>query len=123
MALYLETRQIAIWQFSPNLSPEENVKVALMKMASFRQATVGVEALELYTDALKDLDLRAFQVAMASLAETPREQWQTAFPDFGTILELMDEAREMVLPTRPHPNLMPVMEGEKTKLLPGKQGK
>jgi hypothetical protein len=48
----------------------------------------------MYTDYLKNLDLRAFQVAMAILSESPREEGQTAFPSLGDILAAMDEARE-----------------------------
>lgn len=38
--------------------------------------------------------MRAFQVAMATLSESEREEGETAFPSLGTILSSMEEARE-----------------------------
>ncbi len=38
--------------------------------------------------------MRAFQVAMATLSESEREEGETAFPSLGTILATMEEARE-----------------------------
>ena len=38
--------------------------------------------------------MRAFQVAMAILSESEREEGETAFPSLGTILATMEEARE-----------------------------
>ena len=38
--------------------------------------------------------MRAFQVAMAILSESEREEGETAFPSLGTILAAMEEARE-----------------------------
>ena len=38
--------------------------------------------------------MRAFQVAMATLSESEREDGETAFPSLGTILAAMEEARE-----------------------------
>lgn len=68
--------------------------------------------LESYSLALKDLDLRAFQVAMAVISETRRKEGETAFPDLGYILEVMDEARERVTtPSRPVLNTLPAFEG------------
>ena len=94
MPQYLQERQKAIWQFSKNLSLEQNVKVLLTKMACFRQAKMEKTTLELFTAYLLPLDLRAFQVAMASISENGRRDGETAFPDLGTILAAMDEARE-----------------------------
>lgn len=94
MAQYLSERHKPTWEFLPNLSPEENVKVLLAKMACFRQAVLEGETLELFTSYLLPLDLRAFQVAMANLAESERQEGETAFPSMGTILAQMDSARE-----------------------------
>lgn len=94
MAQYLTERQKATWSFLPNLSPEDNVKILLTKMACFRQANLDKETLELFTAYLLPLDLRAFQVAMANLAESERREGETAFPCMGIILARMDEARE-----------------------------
>lgn len=94
MARYLLERQRAIWQFLPNLSTEENVKVLLTKMACFRQAKMDSATLELFTAYLAPLDLRAFQVAMATISESERLEGETAFPSLGIILAAMDEARE-----------------------------
>ena len=114
MALYLQARQIKIWQFSKELSTEENVMSALTKMACFRQATMDDATLESYTMALKDLDLRAFQVAMAVISESPRREGETAFPELGRVLEIMDEARErFTSPRRPQLNTLPVVAGQK----------
>jgi hypothetical protein len=41
--------------------------------------------------------MRALQVAMAVLSESPRRDGEPAFPSLGMILDLMDEASE----TRP----------------------
>jgi hypothetical protein len=41
------------------------------------------------------LDMRAFQVAMAILAEGDREEGETSFPTLGKILATMDETREL----------------------------
>jgi hypothetical protein len=38
--------------------------------------------------------MRAFQVAMATLSESEREDGETAFPSLGTILAAMEETRE-----------------------------
>ena len=114
MAMYLQERQIAIWQFSPNLSVEQNVKVALTKMACFRQAAIDKTTLESYTLALKDLDLRAFQVAMAVISESRRREGETAFPELGYILDVMDEARERFTTiAKPQLNTSPVVAGQK----------
>lgn len=121
MALYLEARQQETWKFSRDLSPEQNIRVALTKMACFRQAAIDEVTLELYSSALKDLDLRAFQVAMAVLAERPRREGETAFPDLGTVLDLMDKARERyVTPRKPKLNTLPLYEVG-TKLLEGER--
>ena len=114
MAIYLQARQIKIWQFSKGLSTEENVMSALTKMACFRQATMDDATLEAYTLALKDLDMRAFQVAMATISETRRGEGETAFPDLGYILDVMDQARERFTTARkPQLNTSPVVAGQK----------
>jgi hypothetical protein len=95
MPVYLQARQKATWQFLPNLSEEQNIKVLLTKMAICRQAKFDKVSLELYTEILSQLDLRAFQVAMAVLAESQREEGETALPSLGDILAAMDEAREV----------------------------
>lgn len=38
--------------------------------------------------------MRAFQVAMAMISESERQEGETAFPSLGTILAAMEEARE-----------------------------
>ena len=114
MALYLEERQIPIWQFSKGLSNEDNVSALLTKMAYYRQAAVNEVMIDLYTEALKGLDLRAFQVAMAIISETKKVQGETAFPDLGYVLDVMDEARERyTTPSRPQLNTSPVVAGQK----------
>ena len=94
MPQYLQARQKGTWQFLPNLSDSENIKVLLTKMSICRQAKMDKPSLELYTEILLPLDLRAFQVAMAMLSESPREQGETALPSLGDILAAMAEARE-----------------------------
>lgn len=121
MAMYLEPRQVTTWQFSPGLSPEENVKVALTKMACFRQAATDETALDLYSEHLKDLDLRAFQVAMAIISETAREEGEPAFPSLGHIMDVIEEARERFFtPRHPILNTTPVFEGVHPALSTGK---
>lgn len=120
MPLYLQERQTEIWQFSRELSTEENVMAALTKMACFRQAAMDDATLESYTLALKGLDLRAFQVAMAVISESRRHEGETAFPDLGYILDVMDEAREMFPKRGVGLNTSPVTAGKEndgTRLL------
>lgn len=97
MARYLSAKQKAIWQFSPDLSAEDNIKIALTKMATLRRAdlTQDPQYLDLFAAYLGPLDLRAFQVAMAVLSERPREDGEPALPSLGMILAEMDEAREL----------------------------
>ncbi len=94
MPQHLLARQKELWQFLPNLSDEDNIKILIGKMAICRQAVPDKQSLELYTETIRHLDLRAFQVAMATLAESPREDGQTALPSLGDILAAMDDARE-----------------------------
>jgi hypothetical protein len=95
MPLYLTERQQRIWQFSKKASEAENIKVALTKMVIFRQGQIdSSDQLEMFTQALVGLDMRAFQVAMAVLSELPRMQGETAFPSLGDILSVMGEASE-----------------------------
>lgn len=92
--------------------------MALTKMACFRQAVIDLTTLESYTLALKDLDLRAFQVAMAVISETRREKGETAFPDLGYVLDVMEEARERYTsPRNPKLNTTPVIAGAEMKRL------
>ena len=94
MPQYLQERQMQTWQFAPNLSLRTNIEVALMKMAGCRQAKPSKMDVQLYSSILEPLDMRAFQVAMATLSESEREEGETAFPSLGTILATMEEARE-----------------------------
>jgi hypothetical protein len=95
MPQYLTDAQKEIWQFLPNRPAEWNVKKLLTTMACFRQAKMDRETLELFTAYLLPLDLRAFQVAMATISTSERKDGETAFPSLGTILAAMDEAREL----------------------------
>lgn len=114
MALYLQARQIAIWEFSPKFSARENIQIALTKMANFRQASTDETSLKSYAIALEDLDLRAFQVAMAIISETTPREGETLFPSLGYVLDVMDEARErFTTARRPQLNTAPVMAGQK----------
>lgn len=95
MPQYLTERESKLWGFSKNLSNEQNVKILLGKMAIYRQAArLDVVTLEAYAQALVDLDLRAFQVAMRNLSCSERAEGETAFPSLGTILAEMENARE-----------------------------
>jgi hypothetical protein len=94
MPQYLLERQKVTWQFLPNLSDLQNIKVLLTKMAICRGAKIDKPTLELLTEILLPLDLRAFQVAMATLAESQRQEGETALPSLGDILAAMEEARE-----------------------------
>lgn len=97
MPKYLLERHKATWQFSKNLSTEENIKILLAKMVCFRQGNLASDPnyLDLFAPYLAPLDMRAFQVAMAMLAESPRVEGQTALPSLGDIMEAMEEAREV----------------------------
>lgn len=94
MPKYLAEQEVNQWGFSPQLCNEDNVSALLTKMAIFRQARTDEVTLELYTQYLVRLDLRAFQVAMMTISHSEREEGETAFPSLGTILRHMDEARE-----------------------------
>jgi hypothetical protein len=94
MPKYLQERQITVWQFAQSLSLRTNIEVALFKMAGCRQAKPSKMDVQLYSSILEPLDMRAFQVAMATLSESEREEGETAFPSLGTILAAMEEARE-----------------------------
>jgi hypothetical protein len=72
----------------------ENVKIALTRMACYRQAVMDRATLEAFTQALMQEDLRAFQVAMAIISETMREPGETAFHDLGYILAIIRKAEE-----------------------------
>ena len=96
MPQYLTEQEIKFWGFSKKLSDEDNVTGLLAKMAMCRQAgKLDPETLELFTQYLLPLDLRAFQVAMKNLSTSERQEGETAFPSLGTILVAMDEAREL----------------------------
>lgn len=98
MPIYLSKEWERLWAFLPNLSPEGNIKAALTHLAVCRQVKMSQEdwklTLETYTNHLKNLDLRSFQVAMAIISTSKRQEGETSFPDLGTILEVMDDARE-----------------------------
>ena len=114
MALYLQARQVPIWQFSSELSNEDNVSALLTKMAYYRQAAVNEVMIDVYTAALVALDLRAFQVAMAIISERKPAQGETSFPCFGYVLDVIEEARERyITPDHPRLNTSPVMAGHK----------
>ena len=78
--------------------------------------------IDLYSAALAPLDMRAFQVAMAILSERERSEGETAFPTLGTILAVMEDARE-VFPQYSAGltsiNIQPVFDEAKTKRLQG----
>ena len=95
MPQYLAEQEIKLWGWSTTLSDEQNVKILLGKMAICRQASKLDEVtLGIYTQTLINLDLRAFQVAMARISNTRPQQGETLFPSLGYILEEMEEARE-----------------------------
>ena len=95
MPRYLQARHKELWTWSTNLSTKENIKILLGKMAIFRQAEMDKPTLVLYTQALSPLpDLRALQAALVMLAESDREEGETALPPLGKILVAYDECRE-----------------------------
>ena len=63
-------------------------------MATFRGTKVDSVTLQVFVAALEDLDMRAFQVAMARISNTRPEQGETLFPSLGYILEEIEDARE-----------------------------
>ena len=95
MPQYLAGQEIRLWGFLKELSLEDNVTALLAKMAIYRQAgKLDETTLNLYTEYLLPLDLRAFQVAMRNLAQSPRQEGETAFPTLGDVLAAMDDVRE-----------------------------
>ena len=100
MAIVLTEKQTAIWKCSPNLSPKANVKMLLTKLACFRQATIDATTLELYSSYLASENLVPLQIALARLAEKPRGEGETAFPELGRIIA---EIKELDGPPAPTP--------------------
>ena len=95
MPQYLTGQEINTWGFSKKLLNEDNVSALLVKLAIYRQASkLDETTLELFTQYLVNLDLRAFQVAMKVLSTSERQEGETAFPSLGSILAAMEEARE-----------------------------
>ena len=95
MSQYLTEQETKLWGFSKKISKEQNIKILLGKMAIYRQASrLDQTTLELFTEYLLPLDLRAFQVAMKNLSQSKRVEGETSFPCLGDILAAMDEARE-----------------------------
>jgi hypothetical protein len=76
-------------------------------MACFRQATMDATTLEAYTQVLVQEDLRAFQVAMATISETKREPGETAFPELSYVLEVMRKTTSCYLGEMP-PDSRPI---------------
>ena len=114
MAIYLQARQMRIWAFSPEFSKEENIMVALTKMANFRQARIDETTLKSYCLALEDLDMRAFQVACAIISERDPREGEVRFPSLGYILDVMEEAREkFTTVSKPELDTSPVVAGQK----------
>ena len=69
--------------------------------------------LDLFSSVLVNEDLRAFQVAMATLSETPRPEGETAFPDLGTILtEIADAHRVYRTKDEPPYDPTPIYAGK-----------
>jgi hypothetical protein len=95
MPRYLTEEDKKQWTFSKTLSTTQNVAALLTKMAIYRQANIDKVTLKLFTEYLEPLDLRAFQVAMAMISTSERQEGETSFPSLGTILAAMDEAREL----------------------------
>ena len=94
MPHYLTEKAKTTWAFSKEFTEEENIAAALTKLACFRQARMDPVSLKLYAEALVGCDLRAFQAACEMLKNTPRQEGETAIPDFGTILDAIEECRE-----------------------------
>ncbi len=66
--------------------------------------------------------MRAFQVAMAVLSESEREEGETAFPALGTIISSMEEAREkwpLYSQGKTEIDTTPVFSGNNQKRLQG----
>lgn len=56
-------------------------------MARYRLADLpSKETLRLYSQRLADEDLARVEKALIKIAETPRKEGESAFPDLGTIL-------------------------------------
>lgn len=63
-------------------------------MAEARQTTLTEAAKELYVRQLKGYDSRDVEKAIQEMATEPREAFQPAFPDLGTIIQRVIQARE-----------------------------
>lgn len=94
MPRYLTEKEATIWAFQETLTDRKNIANALLKMATFRGTKVDSVTLQVFVAALEDLDMRAFQVAMARISNTRPEQGETLFPSLGYILEEIEDARE-----------------------------
>ncbi len=66
----------------------------MILLAEARQTTLTDAAKELYLRQLKSYDARDVEKAIQEMAVEPREPFQPAFPDLGTIIQRVIQVRE-----------------------------
>src|SRR5277367_5788825 len=77
---------------SQSLSPTSRIMKALALMAELRQATLGENTLKIFsmrlaTEVVSDPEsLEFIEKAIATIADRPRRDSESAFPDMGTVL-------------------------------------
>lgn len=83
-------RATTISQYSSNPSPMmPRLKIALVQMATFRQATMDASTLKLYSARLGSERFDDVIAALDHLQEQPRQEGETALPEIGSILTLV----------------------------------
>jgi hypothetical protein len=80
-------------------SPIQRILAQLVLMAEMRQATVSKQTLKVYSTRLVNearsdaRGMEAVEGAIIAIAERPRREGETAFPDLGTILHEVEIAK------------------------------
>lgn len=86
--------QTAISQPWPT-SHENDLRISaeFVRLAEARQATISSATLELYSSRLVDYQLEDVREGLTKLSLRPRAEGETAFPDLGTVIGAVKDAR------------------------------
>lgn len=85
---------------------------ALSRLAIARAKQVDEVELEVYADALGDLDPALVQQACLELGRLPRREYDTPFPSVGTIRERADTIRSAAAQAAADARLLPAPKGD-----------
>lgn len=78
----------------------ETLKKLLSSLGELRQAKLTPETRNLYADKLLGYDVRHVSEAVMELGMEPRAEYQSAFPDIGTIIGRVESIRDDRAPKR-----------------------